>query len=70
MFGLIGKKVGMTQVFQSNGIVVPVTVIEFEPNYVIGKKTMERDGYDALIMGSVDLKGSKVSRPIKGQYKN
>lgn len=70
MLGLIGKKVGMTQVFQGNGVVVPVTVIEFEPNYVIGKKTVERDGYDALIMGSVNLRSSKISKPIRGQYKN
>ncbi|WKC78029.1 50S ribosomal protein L3 [Borreliella turdi] len=70
MLGLIGKKVGMTQIFQKNGIVVPVTVIEFQPNYIIGKKTVDRDGYSALIAGSVDLKGSKVSKPIKGQYKS
>ncbi|WP_445436002.1 50S ribosomal protein L3 [Candidatus Borreliella tachyglossi] len=69
MLGLIGKKVGMTQIFQENGVVVPVTVIEFEPNYVIGKKTVERDGYDALITGSVDLRRSKASKPIRGQYK-
>lgn len=54
MLGLIGKKVGMTQIFQKNGIVVPVTVIEFQPNYIIGKKTVDRDGYSALIAGSVD----------------
>ncbi|UGQ17271.1 50S ribosomal protein L3 [Borrelia sp. RT1S] len=69
MLGLIGKKVGMTQIFQEDGSVVPVTVIEFESNYVIGKKTVERDGYDALIMGSVDLKSFKVPKPVRGQYK-
>ncbi|QMU99251.1 50S ribosomal protein L3 [Borrelia sp. A-FGy1] len=70
MLGLIGKKVGMTQIFQENGVVVPVTVIQFESNYVIGKKTVKRDGYDALIMGSVDLKNFKVLKPVRGQYKN
>ena len=49
--GLIGKKLGMTQVFSDEGVSVPVTVIEVEPSVVIQRKTKETDGYDALQLG-------------------
>jgi large subunit ribosomal protein L3 len=72
--GLIGKKVGMTRVFLKDGTAVPVTVIKFEPNYVVQVKTVERDGYNALKLGAeaiLNKKGEpkwhKVTKAIKGE---
>lgn len=66
--GLIGKKLGMTQLFDANGNVVPVTVIEAGPCVVAQKKTVENDGYDAVQIGFGDLKASKVNGPMKGHF--
>ena len=66
--GLIGKKVGMTQLFDENGTVIPVTVIEAGPCAVVTKKTMENDGYAAVQLGFGDLKANKVTKPMKGQF--
>ena len=66
--GLIGKKLGMTQLFDANGNVVPVTVIEAGPCVVSQKKTVENDGYDAVQVGFGDLKASKVNKPAKGHF--
>ncbi len=66
--GIIGKKLGMTQLFDANGNVVPVTVIEAGPCVVAQKKTVENDGYDAVQVGFGDLKASKVSKPMKGHF--
>ena len=66
--GLIGKKLGMTQLFDANGNVVPVTVIEAGPCVVAQKKTVENDGYDAVQVGYGDLKASKVNKPMKGHF--
>ena len=66
--GLIGKKLGMTQLFDVNGNVVPVTVIEAGPCVVAQKKTVENDGYDAIQVGYGDLKASKVNKPMKGHF--
>ena len=66
--GLIGKKLGMTQLFDENGNVVPVTVIEAGPCVVSQKKTVENDGYDAVQIGYGDLKASKVNKPMKGHF--
>ena len=66
--GLIGKKLGMTQLFDANGNVVPVTVIEAGPCVVAQKKTVENDGYDAVQVGYGDLKASKVNGPMKGHF--
>ena len=66
--GLIGKKLGMTQLFDENGNVVPVTVIEVGPCVVAQKKTVENDGYDAIQIGYGDLKASKVNGPMKGHF--
>src|ERR1700733_1895952 len=52
--GLLGKKIGMTQVFADDGEAVPVTVIHSGPNYVVGIRTIERDGYSALVLGFDD----------------
>ena len=65
---IIGKKLGMTQLFDANGNVVPVTVIEAGPCVVAQKKTVENDGYDAVQIGFGDLKASKVNGPMKGHF--
>ena len=65
---IIGKKIGMTQIFDENGKVVPVTVIEAGPCVVVQKKTVENDGYNALQLGFGDLKPAKVNKPQKGHF--
>ena len=65
---IIGKKLGMTQLFDANGNVVPVTVIEAGPCVVAQKKTTENDGYEAVQVGYGDLKASKVNKPMKGHF--
>ncbi|MDC7219835.1 MAG: 50S ribosomal protein L3 [Spirochaetales bacterium] len=69
MVGLIGKKIGMTQVFDADGELTPVTVISVEPNVVVASKTEETDGYEAVVLGSVEKKASRVSKPYAGQFK-
>ena len=66
--GIIGKKIGMTQLFDQNGNVVPVTVIEAGPCAVVQKKTAENDGYEALQVGFGEIKASKVKKPLKGHF--
>ena len=61
--GIVGKKLGMTQLFDANGNVVPVTVIEAGPCVISQKKTNENDGYEAVQIGYGDLKASKVNKP-------
>lgn len=68
MLGLIGQKLGMTQVFDDIGQLVPVTVIRVEPNVVIDQRTPERDGYSAVVLGSFDAKPSRVNKPRGGQF--
>ena len=70
MIGLIGKKIGMTQVFDENGILTPVSVIKFEDNFVVGERVPERDGYSACLLGSFQMKESRVKKPYAGQFKN
>ena len=65
---IVGKKLGMTQLFDANGNVVPVTVIEAGPCVVSQKKTIENDGYEAIQVGFGDLKASKVNGPMKGHF--
>ncbi|MFR2535084.1 MAG: 50S ribosomal protein L3 [Clostridia bacterium] len=65
---IIGKKIGMTQIFDEKGKVVPVTVIETMPNVVAQVKTVETDGYDAVQLGYGEVKENKVNKPIKGHY--
>ncbi len=65
---IVGKKLGMTQVFDANGNVVPVTVIEAGPCVVCQKKTAENDGYEAIQVGFGDMKASKVNGPMKGHF--
>ncbi|MEG1125186.1 MAG: 50S ribosomal protein L3 [Oscillospiraceae bacterium] len=66
--GIIGKKVGMTQIFDENGKVVPVTVVEAGPCTVVQKKTIESDGYVAVQLGYGDVSSKKVSKPAKGHF--
>jgi large subunit ribosomal protein L3 len=68
MLGLIGTKVGMTQVFDENGILTPVTVIKVEDNFVVGVRTEEKNGYSAHLIGSVDKKQSRVKKPYAGHF--
>lgn len=66
--GLIGKKIGMTQIFDEAGNVVPVTVVEAGPCTVTQIKTMENDGYEAIQVGFGDVKLSRVNKPMKGHF--
>jgi len=66
--GIIGKKLGMTQIFQEDGTVVPVTVIKAGPCAVVQKKTVEEDGYNSLQLGFEDIKESRLSKPLKGHF--
>ncbi len=68
MKGLIAKKVGMTQVFDENGNLTPVTVIRVEPNTVVATKTQEKCGYEAVVLGLEDLKPHKVTKPYAKQF--
>ena len=65
---LIGKKIGMTQIFDANGNVVPVTVVEAGPCSVVMKKTVENDGYEAVQLGFGDVKVQRVNKPMKGHF--
>lgn len=67
--GLIGKKIGMTQLFDESGKVIPVTVVEAGPCVVVQKKTMENDGYEAVQVGFGDVKVTRVNKPRAGHFK-
>jgi large subunit ribosomal protein L3 len=67
--GILGKKLGMTQVFGENGIVVPVTVIEAGPCVVLQKKNVETDGYNSIQLGYADKKEQRANKPEKGHAK-
>lgn len=64
--GILGRKIGMTQVFSEDGEQIPVTVIQAEPNVVLQKKTVEADGYEAIQVGFDDKKESRTNKPEKG----
>ncbi len=66
--GLIGKKIGMTQVFDAHGNVVPVTVVEAGPCPVTQIKTAENDGYEAVQLGFKDVKVERLTKPLKGHF--
>ena len=66
--GIIGKKIGMTQIFDEVGNVIPVTVIEAGPCVVAQKKTAEKDGYDAVQLGFMDVKEKHLTKPVKGHF--
>lgn len=69
MIGIIGKKIGMTQVFDASGKVIPVTVIQAGPCKVICKRTIEKNGYEAVQLGFEEVAESKVSKPLLGHFK-
>ncbi|AYC30613.1 50S ribosomal protein L3 [Paenisporosarcina cavernae] len=64
--GILGRKIGMTQVFAENGDLIPVTVIEAAPNVVLQKKTVDTDGYDAIQLGFEDKREKLSNKPAKG----
>jgi len=66
--GIIGRKVGMTQIFTDKGKVIPVTVIEAGPCVVVNKKTTENDGYSSVQLGFQDVSEKRVSKPMKGHF--
>ena len=66
--GIIGKKIGMTQIFDTNGKVIPVTVIEAGPCPVVQTKTLEQDGYEAVQLGFGFTKPARVTKPLKGHF--
>ena len=66
--GIIGKKIGMTQIFDEVGNVIPVTVIEAGPCVVTQKKTGETDGYEAVQLGFIDAKEKQLTKPAKGHF--
>ena len=66
--GIIGRKVGMTQIFDEKGNVIPVTVIEAGPCVVAQVKTVETDGYSAVQLGFGDVKEKKMNKPEKGHF--
>lgn len=69
MKGIIGRKLGMTQVFAADGTLIPVTVVEVTPNIVMQKKTVEKDGYVAVQLGMEDLKENKAVKANVGHAK-
>ena len=69
MKGILGRKIGMTQVFATNGKLVPVTVIEVEPNIVSQIKTKANDGYDAIQLAAVEKKETRSNKPEMGHLK-
>ena len=69
MKGILGKKIGMTQVFTKEGKLIPVTVIEVEPNVVTQIKTVEKDGYDAIQLGAQTIREKLSNKPELGHVK-
>lgn len=70
MLGLIGKKVGMTQVFDTEGRLIPVTAIRVEGNVVVAERSEDKNGYNAVLLGTVDMKEKYATKPYSGQFKD
>ena len=70
MLGLIGKKVGMTQVFDAQGKLIPVTVIKVEDNVVIANRTDDKNGYSAAVVATGEIKKIQTTKPYAGQFKD
>jgi large subunit ribosomal protein L3 len=68
MLALIGKKIGMTHLWNDEGVLVPVSVIKVEPNLVVRERTQEKHGYSAMVLGADALKKSRVRKPFAGQF--
>lgn len=69
MKALIGRKIGMTRIFGEDGAQIPVTIIEAGPCVVVQRKTVEKDGYDAVQLGFADQKPQRVNKPLAGHFK-
>jgi large subunit ribosomal protein L3 len=70
MVGLIGEKIGMTHQFNEEGNLIPITLLKVERNIVINKRSIDKDGYNAIVIGTVDLNEKKMTKPYKGQFKD
>ena len=68
MIGIIGQKIGMTQVFDETGRVTPVTVLKIAPNVVVSRKDKETFGYEAVVFGFFDIKKKNLTKPYAGQF--
>ena len=68
MKGILGRKIGMTQVFTTDGVLIPVTVVEAGPCVVVQKKTTETDGYDSVQLGFEDIADKKLTKPVAGHF--
>jgi large subunit ribosomal protein L3 len=68
MSGIIGKKIGMSSVFDAQGDLIPVTVIQAGPCRIVSIRTKDKDGYEALQLGFGERKEKNISKPVKGQY--
>ena len=68
MKSIMGKKIGMTQIFDENGVMIPVTVVEAGPVVVTQIKTEETDGYNAVQVGFGEVKEKHVNKPMKGHF--
>jgi large subunit ribosomal protein L3 len=68
MLGLLARKLGMTQIFDEEGSLVPVTVLRVDPNVVVDQKIEKNNGYDAVVLGVGDAKANKVTKPYAGQF--
>lgn len=66
---ILGKKLGMTQVFTADGVVIPVTVVEAGPCFVIQKKTIDKDGYESLVVAFDEKREKLINKPDAGQFK-
>jgi len=66
--GILGRKEGMTQIFDENGNMIPVTVISAEPNVVLQKKTVETDGYESVQLGFMDKRANLINKPMAGHF--
>jgi large subunit ribosomal protein L3 len=69
MKGIVGKKVGMTQIFNENGDVIPVTLIEAGPCYIVQKKTVDKDGYEAVQLGYGEVSEKRLTKAVAGHLK-
>ena len=67
--GIIGKKLGMTQVFAEDGAAIGITAIEVEPSVIVQVKTKEKDGYDAIQLGYGRIKQKNVTKPLLGHFR-
>jgi len=70
MLGLIGTKIGMTQLFNDDGTLVPLSVIQVEPNVVVQQRTAEKNGYSAMVLGAGAMKKTRIKKQYGGQFPN